>query len=987
VAGEIKIWRRISAGASIELLYRFYYFSVLKHIVKSIFLHSTTRALLASSLMIASLQFATAQNWRMDSLQALANKAKGKDLVDLTNKLAFDWYLYNVEKSYELSSKSLAMAKELNYTKGIAEATLYQGIYKYLTGNSQHGKYLLLRAQKLAKEAKENGLEGYAFIQLGNLNRNLGKYDSAKLFYDQSYEVLKDSLNPWSLGSLYGNLGKYYSLIAQPKNEVKYLLKAYDVRAKLGDKVLEMDALLLLSAWYSKENEIEKSLAYLTKAENLISKNTPKEIVIDVKNQKAKLLLQQGSYEEALPLFEEVKLYFLKNSTSQSYVNTLTDIGYTFEQIGNYESSQKIYFEALKIAKEKKFLLEETKVNIRIGWSYYLLRQYEIAAEFILKALVLSQKNKFREQEGNCYNSYGLILDGRGKYDEAQLNIEKGLLIAQEINNRKMITASLSNLAEILQAKGEFNKALSLQLKGLEISKSINDRVGLTWWHMTIGSVYKSLKNFEKAKAFLRMAEKEARTLKIGRVLKQTLNHEKELFELEGNLKDALQVSKQHDHISDSIFNQTLSNKISNLQSAYELEQKDLEIELLSKSKRLQDSELLNQKARVKQQWFVIATIVFGFLFVSVVALLLLRNNKRTNSLNRQISERKEEIQVQAEELTEANNAYVQMNLELAEKQEELAAQSEEMARANEALSLLNKSLAEKQDEIVAQNEELVQSNEEIATQRDLVSEQYKDLEEARAIIAMQNQEIKLRNDNLEVEIGHRTKELVEYNQQLEQFAFISSHNLRAPVARILGLGQLLGLSGTSHDDEVLIRQKLIYSTLELDRVVRDLNTILEIKKNNSGVITEVDLEDALSLIKINLAKEVGDTQATVTIDFSAYQKIRTIRPYLDSILFNLLSNAIKYRHPDRNPIITIKSEVRGDFVCLIVKDNGLGINLALYKDKLFTLYRRFHDHVEGKGLGLYLVKTQVTSLGGLIELESEVNFGTTFYVYLKASV
>ncbi len=937
--------------------------------------------------MVASLQFATAQNARMDSLQALTNKAKGKDLVDLTNKLAFDWYLYNVEKSFELSSKALSIAKELNYTKGIAEATLYQGIYKYLSGNSQNGQYLLLRAQQLAKEAKEKGLEGYAFIQLGNLNRNLGKYDSAKLFYDQSYKVLRDSLNPWYLGSLYGNLGKYYNLMAQPKNEIKYLLKAYNVRTKLGDKVLEMDALLLLSAWYSKEYDIEKSLAYLAKAEKLISKNTPAEIVIDVKNQKAKLLSQQGNYEQALKLFEEVKVYYLINTTPQIYVNTLTDIGYTFEQIGNYESSQKIYFEALKIAEEKKFPLEETKINIRIGWSYYLLQQYQMASEFILKALSLSKKGMFKEEEGDCYNFYGLILDGQGKYDEAQLNVEKGLVIRQEINNRKGTAASLSNLAEILETKGEFDKALPLQLKGLEINKAINNKVGIAWCYMTIGSVYKNLKNFEKAKSFLRMAEKEARALKIGRVLKQTLKHEKELLELQGNLKDALQVAKQYEYISDSIFKQTLSNRISNLQSAYEIEQKDREIELLTKSKRLQDSELLNQRSRVRQQWFVIATILAGLLFIGVVSVQLYRSNKKTNLLNRQISERNEEIQAQSEELTEANQAYVKINKELAENQEELAAQSEEMTEANEALSLLNRTLAEKQDEVASQNEELIQTNEEIATQRDLVHEQNKKLEEARAIIAKQNQEIKLRNENLEMEIASRTKELVEYNQQLEQFAFISSHNLRAPVARILGLGQLLEIPGNSHDDEVMIKQKLIYSTLELDRVVKDLNTILEIKKNNSGVITEIDLNDALSLIKINLAKEVGDTRATVSTDFSAYTKIKTIRPYLDSILFNLLSNAIKYRHPDRKPIITIKSEVRGDFVCLIIKDNGLGINLALYKEKLFTLYRRFHDHVEGKGLGLYLVKTQVASLGGVIEVESEVNFGTTFYVYLKVSV
>jgi signal transduction histidine kinase len=74
-----------------------------------------------------------------------------------------------------------------------------------------------------------------------------------------------------------------------------------------------------------------------------------------------------------------------------------------------------------------------------------------------------------------------------------------------------------------------------------------------------------------------------------------------------------------------------------------------------------------------------------------------------------------------------------------------------------------------------------------------------------------------------------------------------------------------------------------------------------------------------------------------------------------------------------------------GDFILLTVSDNGLGINLSLYKEKMFNLYSRFHDHVEGKGLGLYLVKAQVIAMGGKIEVESEVNKGLTFYIYLKA--
>ncbi|HZB13985.1 MAG TPA: HAMP domain-containing sensor histidine kinase, partial [Chryseolinea sp.] len=228
------------------------------------------------------------------------------------------------------------------------------------------------------------------------------------------------------------------------------------------------------------------------------------------------------------------------------------------------------------------------------------------------------------------------------------------------------------------------------------------------------------------------------------------------------------------------------------------------------------------------------------------------------------------------------------------------------------------------------------------------------------------------------------TKELVEYNQQLEQFAFISAHNLRAPVARILGLGNLLELIKSEPSEEYKIVSQLVFSTRELDTVIKDLNTILALRKDNISILTDVNLAEELRLVKMNLEKEILETKTSINEDFSRAPFIRTIKPYLDSILINLVSNAIKYRHRGRCPVIQIKSEIVANCTCLMVHDNGLGIDLELYQEKLFTLYSRFHNHVDGKGMGLYLVKTQVASLGGRIEVESEIDRGTTFRIFFK---
>ncbi len=301
--------------------------------------------------------------------------------------------------------------------------------------------------------------------------------------------------------------------------------------------------------------------------------------------------------------------------------------------------------------------------------------------------------------------------------------------------------------------------------------------------------------------------------------------------------------------------------------------------------------------------------------------------------------------------------------------------------RQNKILEL---QVQKRTEELAKQNDELIQSREEISAQRDIVSAQNLELQKARQTIEEQNREITIRNETLEAEVQERTHDLVEYNQQLEQFAFISAHNLRAPVARILGLGHILNFSGNDMQEAKSIVDKMVFTTQELDRVVKDLNTVLEMRRNSASVIEPVNLAEELRLVKINIEKEIQDTNTTFIEDFSKGPTLWTVKPYLDSILYNLICNAIKYRHPGRAPVITIRSEVTGNYFNLIIQDNGLGMDMALCKDKIFTLYRRFHLHVEGKGMGLYLVKTQMVAMGGKIDVESKVNEGTTFYLSFK---
>jgi PAS domain S-box-containing protein len=228
------------------------------------------------------------------------------------------------------------------------------------------------------------------------------------------------------------------------------------------------------------------------------------------------------------------------------------------------------------------------------------------------------------------------------------------------------------------------------------------------------------------------------------------------------------------------------------------------------------------------------------------------------------------------------------------------------------------------------------------------------------------------------------TLDLVERNQNLEQYAFVVSHNLRAPVANILGIGHLLEMQDISEVDRQSALKHLFSSIRRLDEVIKDLNLVLQLRANLNEQKEDVDLEDLVDDIISNIPELVRNSRVKVLRDFNQVRSIATVKSYLYSIFYNLITNSIKYRQDGVEPWIRISSEDTGERLRLKFADNGLGIDLNTFGSKLFGLYQRFHpEQAEGKGLGLFMTKTQVEALGGKISVKSHVNIGTKFTIEL----
>lgn len=227
-------------------------------------------------------------------------------------------------------------------------------------------------------------------------------------------------------------------------------------------------------------------------------------------------------------------------------------------------------------------------------------------------------------------------------------------------------------------------------------------------------------------------------------------------------------------------------------------------------------------------------------------------------------------------------------------------------------------------------------------------------------------------------------EELIRTNQDLQQFSYITSHNLRAPISNLLGILTLLDTSAIQDETVAMLLEGMRTSTEDLNRTVNDLVQILIIKSGTESSYEMTDFSESFRKVAATISQLVQDAGAVIQTDFTGAEKILFNKAYLDSIFLNLMTNAIRYRDPARPLHISVHTSEQDDHIYMSFSDNGLGINLERYGDRIFGLYQRFHDFPDGKGLGLYMIRTQITQLGGNITISSQPGAGTTFHIYFK---
>ncbi len=305
--------------------------------------------------------------------------------------------------------------------------------------------------------------------------------------------------------------------------------------------------------------------------------------------------------------------------------------------------------------------------------------------------------------------------------------------------------------------------------------------------------------------------------------------------------------------------------------------------------------------------------------------------------------------------------------------------------------------LSEKQDRLEEKNKELShmnafinEQNSEMNAQSERLMENHEALLKAHSIIECQKKQLEKQNCTLEAVVQEKTRklsmvneELVIRNNELRQFSHTLSHSLKSPVATFQGLLSLIDGRNLNEANKELMKY-LKESVNKMQEVFSDMNNMLEIRNKLYNSIEEVNLQKLMDGLHNYFYNELSTNNIKFQYNFNGCQTIRTNEKQINSILYHLISNAIKFRSEKRTPEVCVDFKENGAYHSFIVKDNGVGIHLNKYAEKLFYPYQQFHNQSSGKGLGLYLVKLQTESLGGQVNLKSEPDSYTEVEVKLR---
>lgn len=749
------------------------------------------------------------------------------------------------------------------------------------------------------------------------------------------------------------------------------------------DTVYKQSLSIRIGRYYQTTNAYTKAIEYLKNG--LHSPDNHQNIPI-LKNI-AYCYHELGNQEEEIYTYQQIlKLTELKGDTTQM-VETMQTLSGLMEETGQYDMAISINKKILNLAEIKKnYLWASISLNNQ-GYLYSIKKMQLESEAYFNKSYTLAKQpdtNIPNELRASVLINLGVANARLQKYKEAKQYLTEAYELRLVLNDKIKTAEALNYLASFDYIQGNIERARQKVQQAIDLIYHIEDT---SEKNNTLLACYKLMSQImlkaNNQKEYRKFTES-ANTLQ-----QKIIEHDRKSIKI--LLQQQLEVERKEGEYRLLLSeNEVKNSKLR--QSELEREKKERELELqlkqlaiLKKENELQaskysnqrlENEKINQQLELIQQQLKVADQGKSIkLLQKESELQNLTLTQRKNEIERLELEKKQSAKLKIYGLTIIALLVLLLIIGVIGYNIRLK-RSRLLALQFETINQLNEDLHQRNEELTTINDQLAEKTEELHVMNT-------QLDSARQIVEQQNKQLQTYTLDLEGEVENRTKEIIEknlelvqYTNQLEQFTYAVSHNIRAPIARLQGLLSLLDISRPDERDAVLTMLRT--SSTELDYVVNDLHEILTIR-SSKAVYEDVNIKELINIIVDDLkTKTSADVEIKKNISINHFQGVKS---YMESILHDLLDNAIKFRNPAHPCLISITAEHHDHQTILTIADNGIGIDLEHYRDKLFKFYTRMNTNFSGKGLGLYRVKTHTDAMNGEVTVTSAPNKGATFRI------
>ncbi len=502
-------------------------------------------------------------------------------------------------------------------------------------------------------------------------------FSQSQVKIDSLRSLLSKKITPdTNLATLYNDLAYAYSRANTDSSKV-FADKAFTVSKKINYQYGIASAYVSYGIYYHLKGEYDKALSYYALAQKIKTHLGDKKGAASAQNNAGIVHYMQGNYKKALELYENSIVILKAIKDTVTIANTYNYIASVYYYRADYNKALKYYLASLELCEKKRNYSGIAQARNNIGIIYNVTHKQDKAIENYEESLKASKISGDRITIASCYNNLGSVYKAKGELNKAYNYFHESLKLARELKLNQGIAYNLINIGSIHDVKKEYKEALEFYKEGYKVHEKMGERHGMAIALTSMAEVSMKFGQIELAQTSLDKALKLATDIQADEAISSCYKSFSNLYKIKKEYKKSIAFFKKYRSLEDSIVSHEKNKNMAEMQTRYDTDKKEKEIVLLTKSKNIEELQVIQQKANIKKQRIIIYASIVGLTLALVLVFFVMRSFNERKKANLLLNERNVAISEQ-KHILEGKSKFITDSIVYAKSMQETILPSQE---------------------------------------------------------------------------------------------------------------------------------------------------------------------------------------------------------------------------------------------------------------------------------------------------------------------